>query len=448
MQRLTIINIAVACLLASGMAVAQVSDGNAADLGSALTPLGAKRAGNAAGTIPAWSGGLVNPPPDYVAGKQLPNPYASEKPLFTITADNVAQYKDDLSPGQIALIKQRKGLKFKVYPSHRSAGFPQRVYDAVEYNAHHAKLSPNGEGVQHSRVTSPFPVPESGLQAIWNHLLRFRGVGQSYTEYGVTTTASGDYVPVVSHTEQYFPYAAKSTKAADKGVLYKRRAHVTQPPRLAGTMALVINPVSFVDNERVAYRYNPGQRRVRAAPRLAFDAILPGSDGQLTVDQAGGYAGDPGRYNWTLKGKQELFIPYNSYELHLASDVITNNYLNPEHTRYELHRVWVVEANIKPKWTHLYPKRVFYIDEDSWQIAVVDMYDKRGKLWRVQQVHPVQHYQIPVFYGKISTSQDLNNQRLTVSGLDNTNGTTPIDFHVKFKPDTFTVGGLRQLGFR
>ena len=70
------------------------------------TPLGAEMAGNAAGTIPAWDGGLTKPPAGFQPGGHYSDPFKADKILFTITAANAEQYRNQLSPGQIALLKK------------------------------------------------------------------------------------------------------------------------------------------------------------------------------------------------------------------------------------------------------------------------------------------------------------------------------------------------------
>ena len=94
-------------LLATGV-MAAVSPQEAAQLGTTLTPLGAEKAGNADGSIPAWTGGLKPGAAPVDANGFLGDPFANEKPLFVITAANVAQYKDKLTPGQQALFNQAR----------------------------------------------------------------------------------------------------------------------------------------------------------------------------------------------------------------------------------------------------------------------------------------------------------------------------------------------------
>ena len=81
------------------------------------------------------------------------------------------------------------------------------------------------------------------------------------------------------------------------------------------------------------------------------------------------FNGAPDRYDWKLIGKKELYIPYNAYRLDSPqlkySDIIKPGHINRDLTRYELHRVWEVEATLKTGERHIYAKRHFFIDEDT-----------------------------------------------------------------------------------
>ena len=96
------LSLLASALLANG-AMAAVSESEAAKLGDSLTPVGAEKAGNAAGTIPAWTGGLPTDAAGVSEDGFVNDPFPDEKPKFTITAQNFEQYKDNLSPGQIAI---------------------------------------------------------------------------------------------------------------------------------------------------------------------------------------------------------------------------------------------------------------------------------------------------------------------------------------------------------
>src|SRR5437868_13494957 len=98
--------LAIGAAAATLPARAELSAADLAKLGTTLTPVGAEKAGNAAGTIPAWDGGITRPMSGYTPGGYYPDPYASDRALFTIDQSNVERYKDNLSPGEIAMIRK------------------------------------------------------------------------------------------------------------------------------------------------------------------------------------------------------------------------------------------------------------------------------------------------------------------------------------------------------
>jgi len=102
-------------------AAAELSAADLAKLGTTLTPLGAEKAGNAAGTIPAWDGGITRPVAGYVPGGHYPDPFPNDKPLFTIDQSNVDKYRDNLSAGTVAMIKKYPDYKLPVYQTRRTA---------------------------------------------------------------------------------------------------------------------------------------------------------------------------------------------------------------------------------------------------------------------------------------------------------------------------------------
>ena len=442
----------VLALVAAAPAAARVTAEEAARLGADLTPLGATRAGNESGTIPAWEGGIKEPPAGYRPGKHLADPFPDDKPLFTITADNYRRYEASLSPGQIAVLQRYpETYRMPVYRTRRTASLPQRIYDRSIANATTAMLADDGNGVVKAAEGVPFPIPGNGLEAIWNHLLRYRGEAVRVTSGQAAPTAVGAYVMVQIREQVLWGYQqpGATTENIDNKLAYFLQ-EVLSPARLAGTLVLVHETLNQAAEPRKAWIYNPGQRRVRRAPNVGYDNPGSGSDGQRTNDQADMYNGAPDRYDWTLVGKQELYIPYNSYKL--ASDryrfdeIVKPGHINPDLTRYELHRVWVVEARLKQGTRHIFPRRTFYLDEDSWQIAVVDQYDAYGEVWRVSQAYILNHYHVPVLWSTGMTIYDLQNGRYLVKGL--TNEYEPARFDVKLSPKSFTPQALRRRGRR
>ena len=431
---------------------AGVSSEDAAKLGASLTPMGAEKAANADGSIPAWNNGITTAPAGYKAGMHHLDPFTADKVLFTIDKSNIEKYKANLSPGQIALFEAYPDtFKMPVYETRRSASYPQFVYDATKKFAPTAELIEGGNGIKNTAIGIPFPIPKTGLEAIWNHLLRYRG--QSIERFGgqAAPTASGSYNYVGFDEQLLVKYSDPSATPAelqDSNILFKFKQSVTEPARLAGTALLVHETMDQILTPRQAWTYNSGQRRVRRAPNVAYDAPGTAADSLRTTDDFDMFNGSPNRYNWTLKGKQELYIPYNSYKLHSDKleydDILMPGHINPEHTRYEKHRVWVVEANLKDDTRHIYKKRVFYIDEDSWQVQVTDIYDNRDQLYRVAMAYGLNYYEVPTQWSTLEVYHDLNSRRYLAIGLDNQE--KMYDFSQSFNDNEFTSSALRRAG--
>jgi hypothetical protein len=443
-------------LMAAG-AAGTASGADAGRLGSDLTPMGAEKAGNAAGTIPVWSGGIKSAAeagaPGFKPGGHHPDPYASDKPLYKIDSSNMSKYAASLTAGSKALLNAYKGSYFiNVYPSHRSAAFPQRIYDAVKANASTAKLTGAGTGVTGAIGGPPFPMPESGLEAIWNHILRYRvDTAERYIGQAAVSR-SGSYNLVKFHDETMAAYALPgATEAGLNNVIIYFIQETIAPARLAGEILLVHETLDQSKEQRRAWLYNPGQRRVRRAPNVAFDNPGTGADGLRTSDQFDLYNGSPERYDWKLVGKQDMIVPYNAYVLHSNKvkndDIIKPLHVNQALARYELHRVWVVDATLKPGQRHLYKRRTFYIDEDSWQILMVDCYDDRDQLWRVQEAHSIEYYDVPTFWTTLELTYDLQAGRYLALGLDNEEPKT-VDFNVKLTAADFTPAAIARRGTR
>jgi len=453
MNKVTLLTLTISMVLSTG-ALAKVTADQAAKLSSELTPVGATRDANKDGSIPEWTGGLTKLPAGYTAGDHHVDPYPNDKIKFTITASNVAQYKEVLTPGQIKLFETYPDTyKMNVYQTHRSASYPEHVYQAVRDNAVRSELVENGNGIKQAAVGIPFPIPANGLEAIWNHTLRYRGESVSRHGGQASPTASGSYTYVGLDETLILPYNVKGAAPADleeTNILFKFKQKVTEPARLAGTALLVHETMDQVKTPRQAWTYNTGQRRVRRAPNVAYDAPGTASDGLRTTDDFDMYNGAPNRYNWTLKGKQELLIPYNDYRLHSDKvkydDILQPGHINPELVRYEKHRVWVVEANLKEDTRHIYKKRVFYIDEDSWQVAVTDIYDNRDELYRVGVSHTINYYEVPTLWSTLDVFHDIQSRRYIALGLDNE--TKMYDFAKKQKEGDFTPAALRREGRR
>lgn len=432
-------------LLASGMAVAKVSPDEAAKLGKSLTPLGGEMAGNADKSIPAWNGGHVDK--SHKSGSRYKNPWPSDKPLFTIDAKNYKEHAAHLSPGQIAMFERYDSYTLPVYQSRRSAAAPDFIYAATRKNAENAALENDGESMKNAITGIPFPIPGSGKEVIWNHKTRYRG--QSIVRFNnqAAVQQNGDFTIFKLREDVRFSYNYPDITTADiNNVITYFLQKTLAPARQAGGVLLVHETMDQVAEPRRAWLYNPGQRRTRRAPNVAYDNPGTGSDGLRTNDQLDAFNGATDRYNWTLKGKKEMYIPYNSYELssdkYKYADIVKKGHLNQDLTRYEKHRVWVLDSQVREGTSHIYERRTFYVDEDSWSVALVDIYDKRGELWRHQEAHWAMAYDISAVMPVLGAVYDLQANRYLT--MDMANEDAPIQV-TEFEAEYFNPSNVSKV---
>lgn len=457
-KKLALLGAALAVSLAATGAQAAVPAAEAAKLGSSLTPLGADKAGNGS-TIPAWTGGLTKSPfAGYKSGQHRPDPFANDRAAFTITAQNMNQYADKLADGQKALFRTYpQTFKMNIYPSRRTAAVPDWVSENTKKCATTGKLK--DWGIEGCLGGTPFPIlsgnnEEQAMQALWNHILRYRGQYIVRKSSAAPVQRNGSYTVNTVQQEIDFVYYHRDVKTVAQAgnIIFYYLSFTTAPARLAGGAVLVWETLDQRKDQRQAWGYNAGQRRVRQAPNLAYDTPIAQADGLITADDIDLFNGSPDKYDWKLIGKKEMYIPYNNFKALQPNlkykDLLKPGHLNPDHLRYEAHRVWVVEGQLKPGERHIYSKRRFYIDEDSWNIAVADQYDGRGDLWRVSVAYLTSFYEVPIVWTGMDVYHDLQARRYHVVGLANEEDST-LDF-AKPSPgaDYFTPAALRRRGVR
>ncbi|RIK99357.1 MAG: DUF1329 domain-containing protein [Burkholderiales bacterium] len=445
---------ALALAFACGAAAAAVPEAEAARLGKDLTPMGAEKAGNKDGTIPAWTGGITKAPAGWKLSDPRVDPYKDDKVLFSIDASNVDKYKDKLSEGQQTLIRTLPGYRMDVYPTHRSCGYSDSVYQRSAENARVAKLVDGGWQLENAVGGGVlFPIPKNGAEAVWNHKLRIQSEGRIEHYSTLFSSKSGDFSQLAQNQWVVYPLHEQSTKSFDdvKKSEAKILNEVVSPAARAGEMILVH---WFMDRGSDAWLYFPGQRRVRRAPSFAYDNPVPGYENLETVDQYPMYAGAMDRYDWKLVGKKEIYVPYNSWKLIDKSrkykDIYLPDYVNRDLMRYELHRVWVVEATLKEGMRHIFPRRVMFIDEDSWTLLLTDLYDAQGKVWRVQEASLWVAPEIPACVSQEFVGYDLNVGRYIAETA--TQEHPPTDWLAgregRINPNMFSPDELRRRGER
>jgi hypothetical protein len=448
MKRAIALVVFVAAVFGGTAGHAKVTQEEAQRLKSDLTPVGGEKAGNQDGSIPAWEGGLTQAPPCYQGeGKRYCDPFADDQPLYTVNAQNLQQYAAKLSEGQKAMLqKYPQSYKLNVFPTRRTAASPDWVYEATYKNALNGELTGNGESLQDVITGIPFPIPKTGHEPIWNHKVRYRGQSIRRWNNQFATTNTGQYNAVKIREDVMFPYNKKGAtfEGLNNTIIYFLQI-VTAPARLAGTITLVHETADQVKEPRRAWQYNPGQRRLRRAPNVGYDNPGTAADGLRTNDQTDTFNGAMDRYTWKIVGKKEMIVPYNSYKLHSDQvkykDLMQKGHINQDFARYELHRVWVVESQLKPGTSHIYARRVFYVDEDSWAIMLVDVYDRRGQLWRWQEAHTAMAYDKPFMAPVGETIYDMQAGRYLAQAFNNED---PENVEKDFTADYFAPANVSK----
>jgi hypothetical protein len=433
-------------------ALAKAPPEEVARLHTILTPIGAERSGNMEGTIPNWTGGLVTAPACYHgAGHRRCDPFGEDKPLFTITAQNVERFRDRLSAGEAEMLRKHpSSYHLTIYPTRRTAAYPDFIYDATLKNAVNAEFLGTGDSLIHATAGVPFPIPHYGIEPVWNHKLRYRGPGLRRYNEQVAVTERGDYSLLRTREDVRFAHSVRGATTESLNSVMSYFLQVTiGPRRFAGQISLVHETLDQTKEPRRAWQYNPGQRRLHRSALFGYDNPVVASEGLRTYDQIDTFNGPTDRYIWKLLGKREVFVPYNSYRLHSDQyklrDVVQRGHVNPDLARYELHRVWVVEAVLKRNLSHIYARRVFYLDEDSWQIVLADLYDRRGNLWRWQEAHTIEAYDQPFPLPVLETVYDLTSERYLAAALNNEDPETVVrEFDVSY----FDPANVQKLALR
>lgn len=442
--------LSVALLWAGGMPGAMAADG---ELGKSLTEFGAERAGNADGSIPAYEGGGVKSiPADFKAGSgRYPDPFRDEKPLYSISASNLEQYAELLTPGVKALFARFPTYRVDVYPTHRTMAYPDWVLKNTLNNAGNAKLvgEEPGDGFEGAYGGIPFPQPTNGLEVMWNQAMRYQGPRTDMRFQTIFVDRTGRKT-MVGDQETQFMWSYYDPKA-DSLKTWNYEFDLTKyygPPAQVGQLFLQKKSINNTVKDDATWVYTPGQRRVRVAPELKYDTPAAAIGGVLTFDELGGFIGRKDRFDFKLVGKKEILIPYNSYRAFFDEGLIGEKHENPDLMRWEKHRVWVVEATLKPGKRHIYSKRVFFIDEDTWLISLYEAYDRSGELYRVINTPNIFLYDKPrigqpgqIVYdltkGTWAATADLSDPRTHMTPYDELPNPS------RYTPETMAGGGVR-----
>ncbi len=413
-------------LLAGNGALAAVTPEQAALLKTTLTPMGSERAGSADGLIPPWTGGDTTVPAGWTPDQPMPDMYSGDQKILSINASNMAQYKDRLSDGVMAMMAKYPDFRIDVYPTHRSFAAPQWVYDNIYQNALNAQPAAGGARIGFTGAYGgiPFPIPDAdpyqaGAEIMWNHNCRWEGTDfdrilASYVmSHGVLTLASG------YHVHQDSPYYKKDGSLATyDGWIRRFQIDYIAPPEINGQQLIELQPTNALNSPTEVWQYLNGQGRVRKAPELTYDTPASSADDVADYDEYFVFYGAEDRYDWKLLGKKEMYIPYNNNEVALTPAQVMHlpHFLNPDYVRWELHRVWVVDATLHPGDRNVVPHRRFYVDEDTWDATLGDEWDAQGNFWRMEMMLTTVRPEIPATFYENSVVYNLQEDEYVTLG--------------------------------
>ncbi len=441
------LTLGVACLAYASLAVSKVGPDEAGKLGKDLTPVGAEKAGNQDGSIPEWTPRVKEGPlsgefphDDKIDGDAI---------KFTINKSNMAQYEAKLTEGHKFLLKTYDSYKMNVYPTRRLVNFPEEVKAATVKNASTCEMI-GTDTLDNCKLGFPFPIPKTGAEPVWNHKLKYRGDYAKRYNNQMIVQRDGQFqlTKIIEDAAFYYGSIGKQTPLTkDSGEFLRYLSRTVAPPRLAGTFILVHEKAGTGEAGRSAWLYTPALKRIRRAPTVCCDNPYEGTDGHQFYDQVDMFNGSLERYNWKLVGKKEVYIPYNSNKIAgnktKYKDLVRPKHVNPELPRYELHRVWVVEANIKPGTSHTFKKRVMYLDEDSWNIVAEDDYDNRDQLMQFHEGHLIVVPNILAASTVPEVIYHFNSGRYFVTAAFNED--QPVDLSVKYNDDYFNASSVQKM---
>ena len=440
----------IATLASLAVVSTEVAAADANILGSELTANGADPSASADGMIPAYTGGISKPPADYVAGGDHVDPFAADEPLFSITAQNMGKYSNRLSAGQKALLARKEGnYRMDIYPSRRSCALPQFVYDETKKNVARARLIDGGNGVAGARIGVPFPITKNALEIYWNHNFHWHGHRYHAITSGANVYKNGEITKIIREDWRYNFYAdPQGPDPKHANDQYHWMGIWKAPPRFNGSGFSMTNTINQVKEPRNGAMFNPNTRKIMRAPAgaVTYDGPLSTADGMRQSHDMFLFSGSPDRYDWKLLGKKEIFVPYNAYKASASTTshevLLTPHNPNPDYLRYELHRVWVLEATQKDGFRMKQARRVFYVDEDSWIFLMADIFNKRDELIYVQHAFIKNYYEAPACVFEFDVMHEMTTGNYNVDHIKLDHGPADLDFDLELSD--FGSSALRR----
>lgn len=430
-------------------ASATISAADAAKLGGPeFTETGAIKAGNADGSIPPHSGkrpAAAKPPAS--AGKfPFGDPYAADKPLYSIDAKNMAQYADKLSDGTKELMRKFPSFRIDVYPTRRDTTFPDDVLANTPKCAQTAQLHGGGDGISGVRRCVPFPMAKTGYEALWNARLRPGAAAAEQVDFKIWMVDSNGNHTLNSHSNLITSIGVNQLTGP---IEYANRLISTtlKPASEAGAKVMRWGPMRMDTTEPSAWSYIPGQRRVRLAPETKYDTVATSTGGLILFDEINLLDGKLDRFDYSQIKLREMIVPFNSVKSQFlpAEQVDMKNHPNPDHMRWELRRVYEVTGDLKPGQRHVNKRKVYFVEQDSWSIVGYESYDQAGRIFRTGMTQPFFRSDVNVVNAQSILMWDLtkNIWGWVLHYHDGYIKSVPVQSEASWSPDSLAGGGIR-----
>ena len=287
-------------------------------------------------------------------------------------------------------MEKNPGFRIDVYPTRRTVGYSDWHYDQIFRNATRTTTENDGLTVKDAYGGFPFPIPKTGREAMWNAQMRITTPEMETIARNWAVEPGGKRIMLSELSMQVrYPIFDQTSSLEDyqkgPGFFSITRSEFTGPPVKNGEMLLIRFPLDTYSRNNDIWQYLSGQRRLRKAPNLAYDAPNPNTSGMTNMDESYGVSGSLDRFDLKLVGKREMFIPYNNNNLALSNieTILTPRHPNPDVIRWELHRVWEIKMTVKDGFRNNVPIRRVYLDEDSWNFTVIDSFTSDGKPFKL-----------------------------------------------------------------
>lgn len=320
--------------------------------------------------------------------------HADVKPGDVVTAANVDQVKDMISPGLEWCV--RHGMPLRIVET-RKIEWPKAYKEATEKYAGQVKLSADGLKVENYVAGQPFTTidpndPQVALKIMWNYEYKFLTtddvdlrefdadtgpLGSGSSGMGIERHFILDHFRRLYYTGRLY-VDPKPERPNPEGIRYRESLHpILEPFDLKGVGATSIRYISS-DKQDDSWLYLPSLRRVRRLSTAQRSDALFGQD--TDVDSYYGYSGHIAWMDWKFLGEKTILASMHGEHFPVKWGDGSSDFSFDDN--WEKRQVYVLEGVSKlPQYA--YSKRVIFIDKEAWVVPYSDIYDRPGQLWKI-----------------------------------------------------------------